>query len=89
MATPLIAAMGMAKPPMFDELRKLLRESFTLQHEGGSYAKLARAQGNADGYMRALLDGGHASTKELLALVAEERTAVRGPATRAVAYQAA
>lgn len=74
---------------MLQELRRMLRESFTLQHEGGSYAKLARAQGNADGYMRALLDAGHASQRELLALVGEERAAVRGPATREVAIQAA
>ncbi len=79
----------MAKPQMLDELRKMLRESFTLQHEGGSYAKLARAQGNADGYMRALLDGGHVCQKELLSLVAEERAAVRGPATRTAAAYAA
>jgi hypothetical protein len=79
----------MPKLQMLAELRRLLRESFTLQHEGGSYAKLARAQGNADGYMRALLDAGHATPKELLALVAEERTSVRGPATRPIELQVA
>lgn len=79
----------MATAKMLDELRRMLRESFTLQHEGGAYAKLARAQGNADGYMRALLDAGQVSQKELLALVAEERAAVRGPATRAAEFQAA
>lgn len=79
----------MAKVQMLEELRSMLREAFTLQHEGGAYAKLARAQGNADGYMRALLDGGQVSQKELLALVAEERAAVRGPATRVAEFQAA
>lgn len=79
----------MATAKMLDELRRMLRESFTLQHEGGAYAKLARAQGNADGYMRALLDAGQVTQKELLALVAEERAAVRGPATRVAEFQAA
>lgn len=79
----------MATAKMLDELRRMLREAFTLQHEGGAYAKLARAQGNADGYMRALLDAGQVSQKELLALVAEERAAVRGPATRVAEFQAA
>lgn len=79
----------MGKADMLRELRNVLRESFTLQHEGGSYAKLSRAQGVADGYMRALLDSGLSTNRELLALVAEERTAVRGPATREIELQVA
>jgi hypothetical protein len=79
----------MGKTDMLLALRRVLRESFTLQHEGGSYAKLARAQGIADGYMRALLDGGYATNRELLTLVAEERAAVRGPATREIELQVA
>ncbi len=78
-----------SKIEMLGELRGMLRGAFTLQHEGCAAAKLARAQGLADGYMRAILEAGHASQKELLALVAEERAAVRGPATRQVEYQAA
>jgi hypothetical protein len=81
----------MPRSELLRELRALLREAFSLQLEGGTYTKLARSQALADGYMRALLDGGMATQRELLALVAEERAAVRGPATRAdeTAIQAA
>lgn len=64
------------------ELRSMLQEVFTLQLEGSAFPRLARAQGRVDGYMRALLDSGDISREDLLRLVAEERTAARGPATR-------
>ncbi len=78
----------MGKADMLRELRKVLRESFTLQHEGVAYAKLSRAQGVADGYMRALLDIGIASQKELSRIVAEERAKKLGPATQTLAPDA-
>ncbi|MEM7604474.1 MAG: hypothetical protein AAF411_03885 [Myxococcota bacterium] len=54
-------------------LKDLLREVLHARFDGAAYAKLARAHGYADGYMRALLDSGLVSQKELLKLVGEER----------------
>jgi hypothetical protein len=42
-----------------------------------------------DGYMRALLESGHATKQELLELVAVERARVSGPATREIAAESA
>lgn len=67
-----------------DELRKMLRDVFIARAAGTSYARMARAHGYVDGYMRALIEGGHASKEELLRLVAEERARVGGPATRSI-----
>ncbi len=55
-------------------LRGLLREVLDGRFRGGNYAKLARAHGYADGYMRALLDAGLVDSKEMLALVGSVRT---------------
>lgn len=66
---------------MLDTLRGLLREALVLKTAGGPHAKLTRANGAVDGYMRALLDAGLAEQSELLKLVAEERSALGGPAT--------
>ena len=41
--------------------------------EGAAYAKLARAHGYADGYMRALLDAELVDRDGLLKLVGDER----------------
>ena len=71
-----------AKIEMMWELRKMLRDVLVLRGQGTGQPRLARAQGMIDGYMRALLDGGLASKEELLTLVAEEREAASGPATR-------
>lgn len=59
-------------------LRGLLREVLRARFDGALYAKLARAHGYADGYMRALMDAKVASREELLALVAEERRQFSG-----------
>lgn len=72
----------MTKPEALAELRRALRVMLTLMNEGSTFPKLSRAQGYVDGYMRALLDGKLASQKELLAVVAEERAAMNGAATR-------
>jgi len=74
-----------AKVEMMWELRKMLRDVFTLRTEGSAYPRMARAHGYVDGYMRAILEGGVASRDELLKIVAEEREAASGPATRTVA----
>jgi hypothetical protein len=66
---------------MFDTLRTMLKDMFRLRRQGVAYARLTRAHGYVDGYMRALLESGLAEQRELLALVAEVRRASDGPAT--------
>lgn len=63
----------MAKDELTRTLRGLLRDVMTARFEGGAYGKLARANGYADGYMRALLDAGIVDQRELLTLVGNER----------------
>ncbi|MEM9069000.1 MAG: hypothetical protein AAGE52_10870 [Myxococcota bacterium] len=58
---------------LMDTLRDLLRDVLRARFEGAAYAKLARAHGYADGYMRALLDAGLVDRDHLLSLVGEER----------------
>ena len=70
------------KDEMLEELKGMLRDVFVARASGASYPRLARAHGYVDGYMRALLESGHASKEELLELVAAERAAVSGPSTR-------
>jgi len=70
------------KTEMLVELRTMLADVFVARAEGGTYGRMARAHGYVDGYMRALLEGGHASKHELLRLVAEEREKAFGPSTR-------
>lgn len=72
---------------LLDNLRGLVRDMLRLRNEGGAYAKLTRAQGFVDGYMRVLLEAGIADHKALLALVSEERRGLDGPATSAVAAE--
>lgn len=70
-----------SKPEMFDNLRTMLRDVFKLRREGVAYARLARAHGYVDGYMRVLLETGVATREELLDVVATERAAADGPST--------
>ena len=70
------------KAEMIRELRGLLRGVFAMQAEGSSYVRLARDRGYVDGFMRALVESGQATNKELLVIVAEERAFASGPATR-------
>ena len=58
---------------LMDTLKTLLRDVLRARFDGAAYAKLARAHGYADGYMRALLDAGLVEQKELLDLVGAER----------------
>jgi len=69
------------KAEMLSAVEGMLKEAFLAKAEGASQPRLARAYGYADGYLKALLDAGLATQKELLALVADVRTAVDGPAT--------
>lgn len=58
---------------LMNTLRDLLRDVLKARFDGAAYAKLARAHGYADGYMRALLDAGLVDRDELLSLVGDER----------------
>ena len=69
---------------LLENLRGMVRDMLRLRSEGGAYAKLARAHGYVDGYMRVLLESGMADQKTLLALVADERRKFDGPATTAL-----
>ncbi len=71
----------MSKAEMLNTLRDLVRQALTLRSTGAVHARASKANGAADGYMRALLDAGLADQRELLALVADERARLGGPAT--------
>jgi hypothetical protein len=73
-----------SKADMLQELESMLCDVFKAKNSGVAYARLARAHGYVDGYMRALLESGLASKQELLELVANERRRIDGPATRDV-----
>jgi len=66
---------------LLDNLRGLVRDVLKLRSEGAAYAKISRAHGYIDGYMRVLIETGIADHKALLAIVAEERRHADGPAT--------
>lgn len=65
----------MNQDQLLNTLKNLLREVLDTRFEGAAYAKLARAHGYADGYMRALLDSGLMTQGELLEFVGQERRA--------------
>ncbi len=73
-----------SKTDMIEDLRLLLQDVFAARAAGTSHPRMARAHGYVDGYMRVLLETGMADKRELLSLVAEERSRVAGPATRAL-----
>ncbi|HEY0463105.1 MAG TPA: hypothetical protein VGC79_02800 [Polyangiaceae bacterium] len=77
-----------SKTEMLENLRGMLRDVLRLRTEGVAYAKLSRAHGYLDGYMRVLLETGLFSQKELLALISEERNLHDGPATGIVTEEA-
>ena len=77
-----------SKTEMLENLRGMLRDVLRLRTEGVAYAKLSRAHGYLDGYMRVLLETGLFSQKELLALISEERNLHDGPATGIVTADA-
>jgi hypothetical protein len=73
------------KMEILNELRTMLRDVFAAKSGGETYARLARAHGYVDGYMKGLLETGLVSKEELLEIVAAEREHVSGPAMRQVA----
>jgi len=72
------------KVEVLGELQSMLRDVLAASAAGATQARIARAHGYVDGYMRALLDLGFASRAELLQLVAAERERVSGPAMRVI-----
>jgi hypothetical protein len=74
------------KDELLENLRGMVRDMLKLRAEGGAYAKLARAHGYVDGYMRVLLEAEIADTKTLLGIVSEERRKFDGPATTEVTF---
>jgi len=77
--------MTKSKDELLNELRTMLRDVFAAQAAGQVHARVARAHGYVDGFMRVLLDTGIAGKQELLELVASERQAISGPALRTLA----
>lgn len=72
------------KTEVLGELQTMLRDVLAAKAAGGSHARVARAHGYVDGYMRALLDLGVATKTELLELVGAERERASGPAMRTI-----
>ena len=70
-----------SKADVLRDLETMMRDVLTATEAGRSYARMARAHGYIDGFMRGLLDSGFASKEELLELVARERARASGPAT--------
>ena len=70
------------KPELLSELQTMLRDVFTAAAGGTAYARIARAHGYVDGFMRALLDMGVVQQRELVEIVAAERERASGPAVR-------
>ena len=70
------------KSDVMSDLQAMLRDLLAAAAVGGGRARIARAHGYVDGYMRALLDLGIAEQSELLDLVAAERERASGPAIR-------
>ncbi len=70
-----------SKAEALRDLETMLRDALAATNAGRSYARLARAHGYIDGFMRGLLDSGFASKAELLEIVARERARAGGPAT--------
>ncbi|HEY8431859.1 MAG TPA: hypothetical protein VIL20_25960 [Sandaracinaceae bacterium] len=63
----------MSKQELLARVGELVRQVTEARFAGSAYAKLARAHGYADGYMRALLDAKLVERDELLVLVGEAR----------------
>jgi hypothetical protein len=72
------------KSEVLSELQTMLRDLLAAAAACGERARIARAHGYVDGYMRALLDLGVAEQAELLQLVAAERERASGPAMRII-----
>jgi hypothetical protein len=69
----------MPQNDLLGRVRELFRASLDARFTGGAHHKLARAQGYADGYMRALVDAGLADSSTLLRVIGAERTRDASP----------
>lgn len=67
--------MPMSKEELLERISELIRQVTEARFEGTPYAKLARAHGYADGYMRALMDAGLMDRHDLLEIVGAARQA--------------
>lgn len=63
----------MGKSELLDRVRALVADVTRARFEGSAYAKLMRAHGYADGYMRALIDAGLVDRASLLQAVGDAR----------------
>ena len=63
----------------------LLEQVLQADSRGGQHARLARAHGYVDGYMKAMLEMGILTRDELLQVVRQSRERVRGPAWKVLA----
>jgi hypothetical protein len=91
-AKPYVVAMSktaLSKDALIVELRRLLADAFDNQRRGAQHARIGRAYGYIDGYMRVMIDTGIATDTELLAVVAEARVKHAGPATANLEFRAA
>jgi hypothetical protein len=79
----------MSKEELLDRICELVRQVTVARFEGALYAKLARAHGYADGYMRALMDAGIVDRDELLTLVGQARREASGSTSAPTARRAA
>jgi hypothetical protein len=66
---------------LFDELATLFRGVLDAQNRGASTRQLGRAHGYVDGYMKALIDSGIATPRELLVVLGKVRAEAHGPAS--------
>jgi hypothetical protein len=66
----------MSKEELLSRVCELVRQVTVARFEGSAYAKLARAHGYADGYMRALMDAGLVERDALLSVVGQARREV-------------
>ncbi|AKF05599.1 hypothetical protein [Sandaracinus amylolyticus] len=66
----------MSEKDLLDRVRALVADVTRARFEGSAYAKLSRAHGYADGYMRALLDAGLVSRETLISAVGDARRGV-------------
>ena len=63
----------MQRDQLLGVLEGLLKDVLKARFDGVAYAKLMRAHGYADGYMRALMDAQLVDKNELLRLVGDAR----------------
>jgi len=75
-----------SKAEVMIELQRMVRDVLAASSAGTRYARVARAHGYIDGYMRVLQDLNVATQAELVELVATERERIGGPALRELEF---